>query len=246
MHAEDKMSSMSLAAVFSRPIHFNISPTVFFSIWIGILSLIILMVFAALREKKKRQEGLSRLAMDTGCEFFATPDEMLAMELAQIQIQQPRLGGETFRNVMRGSYGGLQSILGDVTMGAGKSRTMMTVASFKFPVAFPTFLVCAETLVWRLAEKVGYKDIDLDDAPEFSRRFFLHADDEAAVRTLFTRDLTLAFETSVAPGLFVCSSGPWLTVYHPNKMLTVEQCRELKVQAESVAEAFRRAKSARA
>lgn len=232
--------------IFRPSIHFDISPATFTSIWLGLLGLMILMVYAGVRARKQRREGLSRLAMESGCEFFETPDPSLAAELAEIQVQQPRLGAGTFRNVMRGSYGGSEFIMGDLTMGSGKQRAAMTVASFKFPSKFPTFFVCQEGLLWRLTEKLGYKDIDFEDAPEFSGRFFLHTDDEPETRALFKRDLTSAFETNIAPGLFVCSSGPWLTVYHPNRMLSVEQARELKMQAETVAEAFRRVKAATA
>jgi hypothetical protein len=205
----------------------------------------IAVVYAAFREGRQRREALERLALELGFEFIAKPDAALAAELASIKVQQQlSFAPASFNNILRGSYGGGPFVISDLTIGSGKNRSCMTVASFKFPADFPRFVLCPETLIWKLADKLGYKDLDFDEAPEFSRRVFLHADDEAAARALFKRDLTSAFETNIAPGLFVCSSGPWLTVYHPNKTLSAEQVRELKQQAETVAEAFRRVKAA--
>jgi hypothetical protein len=234
-----------VAALFFRPpMQFDISPVTFFSIWVGLLGLMILMLYAAARQRGQRRDGLSRLALETGFEFIERPDPAFAAELAQIQVQQSGFGSVSFSNVLRGSYSAREFVIADLAVGRGKNRSAMSVASFKFPTVFPRFVFCPETLIWRLADKVGYKDIDFEDAPEFSRRFFLHSDDETAARALFTRDLRSAFEANIAPGLFVCASGLWLTVYRPNKMLSVEQTRELRQQGEMVAEAFRRVKAA--
>jgi hypothetical protein len=231
---------------FARPqqIHFNISPAVFRALWIGFAALIVLMLYSRIRQLKQRTGGLRQLAMQSGYEFFEKPDAALDAELAAIQIQQPRIGSQRFQNVLRGSYGGHESILADLTFGQQKQRSYASIMSFKFPDTFPSFYLCPESTLWKLTEKLGNKDIDFDDAPEFSRKFFLHGKDEAAIRQFFKRDLTLAFESGVSGEYFVCTSGRWLTVYRPNRLLPVAQVLELKQKAEAVVEAFRKARPA--
>ena len=68
------------------------------------------------------------------------------------------------------------------------------------------------------AEKLGYADIDIDGAPDFSRRFFLHGQDQAAVRALFKPEVTQAFEQLDAKTQWsVSGSGQWL-VFSPARL----------------------------
>lgn len=240
------MMISQLIIQFARPqqIHFTISPTVFWAMWIGFAALIVLMLYSKIRQVKQRSEGLRQLAMQSGYEFFEKPDAALEADLAEIQIQQPRIGAQRFQNVLRGSYGGHESILADLTFGQQRQRSYASIMSFKFSEAFPDFYLCPESTLWKLTEKLGNKDIDFDDAPEFSRKFFLHGKDEAAIRQFFKRDLTLAFESGVSGEYFVCTSGRWLTVYRPNRLVPVAQVVDLKQKAEAVAEAFRKVRPA--
>jgi hypothetical protein len=104
-------------------------------------------------------------------------------------------------------------------------------------------MLCPENTLWHIAEKFGYKDIDIEGAPEFSRRFFLHGDNETAVRALFKPEVTQVFEQIDGGKYFVVSAwGEWLVV-HRGRLIPVPELRDFLQRAELMANAFRRART---
>ena len=236
-----KMLLLSMLA--PQKIHFDFPPWLFWAMWLGFLGLVFLMLNAKARELRKRREGLEQFGMERGLLFTEKPDDTLAEKLAPIQMgkleQRPR-----YRNILQGSGGGGEVIIADRTVGSGKSQSTSTVVAFKFAAPFPSFMLCPENLLWRLADKVGYSDIDFEGAPDFSRRFFLHGQDPEAVRALFKPEVTQAFEQlDSKSNCHVSGSGLWLVVYRPTGLIPVPELRDFLQQAESVANAFRRTQS---
>jgi hypothetical protein len=234
-------------ALAPRTVHFDLPPAVFSFLWVGLLAFMVLIVYAAVRARRKRRQALEQFAMESGFLFSETPDPGAAEELAQVHVSGPQTGLASrprFSNVLRGSAAGTEAIICDRTVGSGKSQSTSTIIAFKVPRPVPEFMLCHETMLWRLADKLGYSDIDLDGAPDFSRRFFLHGKDQAAVRALFTPDVTQAFE-QLAPTaeLYVCGAGSWLVFYRPGRLILVPEYREILQQAEMLVNAFRRAQS---
>ncbi len=241
------MATLLAFASAPQKIHYNLPPSFFFLLWFGFLALIVLIAWAAMRERRKRREALEQLAMESGFLFIDKPDDATASELAQVQVSGPQSGLASrprFSNVLRGSAAGTETIIADRTVGGGKSQSTSTIISFKFANPLPEFMLCRETLLWRVADKVGYSDIDLDAAPDFSRRYFLHGKDQAAVRALFRPEVTQAFEQLDAKSnLFVSGAGGWLTFYRPGRTIPVPELRDFLQQAEMLTNAFRRAQS---
>ncbi len=241
------MSTLLILALAPQKIHRDLPPTFFFLLWFGFLALILLIVWAAKREQRKRREALEQLAMESGFLFTEKPDDPSAQELQQIEISGAPGGYRPrFRNLLRGSAAGTEVIIADRTVGSGKSQSTSTIVAIKFPNALPSFMLCHENVLWRLADKLGYSDIDLDGAPDFSRRFFLHGKDQAAVRALFKPEVTQVFEQlDPKTRLYASAAGTWLVLYgRPGLLLPVEKIREFLQQAEIVANAFRRARGA--
>ena len=84
----------------------------------------------------------------------------------------------------------------------------------------------------------------IDGAPDFSRRFFLHGKDEAAVRALFKPEITQVFEQlDPKNNFYINSSGSWLVLTRQGRPIQPEQYREILQQAEPIASAFRRTQS---
>jgi tetratricopeptide (TPR) repeat protein len=86
--------------------------------------------------------------------------------------------------------------------GGGKhSRThTQTVARFNSPkLSLPAFDLRPEGLMSKLVQTLGYKDIDIEGAPTFSKMFQLRGQDDAAIRRLFT-----------APIVQYCERDKWL------------------------------------
>jgi hypothetical protein len=232
-----------LPAWAPAPLKMNLTPTGFLTIWLGALALLLAIVWAAAREKRKRREALEQLGMETGFLFSAKPDEMLQEKLAEISTPGPQPGRRSrFSNVLQGTAAGVEAMIADRTVGAGKSQQTSTVAAFNLATPLPEFMLVPENLLWRVAEKFGYSDIDIDGAPDFSRRFFLHGKDEAALRALFKPVVTEAFEQLDAKAnLYVSGSGQWLVVYRPGRTIPAAEIREFLQKAETVASAIRKA-----
>jgi hypothetical protein len=237
------MEMLLLCALAPKKVHYNPPPAVFWAVWLGILALVILVAYAAARERRKRREGFEQVAMEVGFLFTEKPDDALAEHLAQIKIASARPDFRPrFSHVLQGNAGGGEVIIGDRTVGAGKSQSTTTVFAFKFATPFPPFMLVPENLLWHIAEKLGYSDIDIDGAPDFSRRFFLHGQDEAAVRALFKPEVTQAFEQLDAKTQwYVSGSGQWLVFSRPGRRIRPQQIRELMQTAEPIVSAFRRA-----
>lgn len=225
--------------------HLVIPPWLFWTIWLGFLGLVLLMLYAKSLQTKKRREGLEQFGMENGFLFSEKPNDELAAHLAEIHFNVAQLEyNPRYGNALQGSAGGGDAVIADRIVGAGKNRTITTIVAFNMKTPLPTFMVCGENLLWRLADKVGYSDIDIEGAPDFSKRFFLHGKDEAAVRALFKPEVTQAFEQLDSKvHFYVSGSGPWLAVYRPGRLIPVQELRGFLQPAESLANAFRRARS---
>ncbi|HZY80049.1 MAG TPA: SulP family inorganic anion transporter, partial [Cyclobacteriaceae bacterium] len=85
-----------------------------------------------------------------------------------------------------------------LTEGAGsaKSDTHITVAHIsEIDLPVPDFALEPEGLWSKFSELVGGKDIDFEDHPAFSEKYYLRGNSESAVREFFTSDLIRFFES---------------------------------------------------
>ena len=223
-------------------VHFNLPPTFFWLIWGGILALFVLMVWAAARARQKRREALEQFGLESGFSFSAEADATIAEELAPVQLSLAGMAGRVgYRNILRGSRGGRQVVIADRVSGQGKSQTVTTLVATKFETPLPSFYLCAENFLLHIVEKLGYRDIDLEYAPEFSKRFFLHSDQPDEVKALFTTDVTSVFE-QLPPNSALCvqSGGQWVAVYRASRLASPEQLREMVDSAAGIADALHR------
>jgi hypothetical protein len=203
----------------------------------------VVIVYVAARQRRLRREGLAQFALESGFLFSEEPDAATAEELGHIHIAPAAFEERgRYSNVLRGSAGGIDAIVADRTVGGGKSQSTSTIVAFKNSTPIPAFMLCGENVLWHIAEKLGYSDIDIDGAPDFSRRFFLHGPDPAAIRDLFKPEVTQAFE-QIDPDKppYVSASGPWLIIYYPGRIIAPAELRDFLQKAASIAGAFRRA-----
>ncbi|HMJ71291.1 MAG TPA: SulP family inorganic anion transporter [Cyclobacteriaceae bacterium] len=88
----------------------------------------------------------------------------------------------------------------DMTLTEGalqaKSDTHITVAHIsETDMPIPDFALEPEGLWSKFSELVGGKDIDFIDHPDFSKKYYLRGNNEAAVREFFSEDLVRFFES---------------------------------------------------
>ncbi len=230
------------------PLHFSLPAWLFLATWIGILALFASMFWAVVREKRKRREALQRFALESGFNFFDQPEPDLAARLVELNASPMSLQIDArYANVLRGSIDGQDAVIADRSVREGKGRATTTVVAVHCEPSLPPFFLCTENILYRLAEKVGYSDINLESAPVFSRRYLLHSDKPEQVRAIFTRDVTAVFEELPEKhGLYFQASGAWLAVYRANRTLPVSELHDVLTIAGKVSAAFRRAQRASA
>ncbi len=233
-----------LLAFWTR--HSTLPPTVGFLVVAGFIAFFVLVLWAAARQTRKRREALEQFAMESGFAFSAEADPGVADELADLRMAPAGMEARVrYANVLRGSRGGREVIIADRTVGSGKSQSTNMIVATRLSAPLPTFYLCAENILVRLIEKLGFADIDMEGAPEFSRRFFLHGEKPDEVRALFTADVTLVFEgLPNDPMLVVTGSGRWLVISRMGQVVPGPKLRELLDTAGRIAEALQRSQTA--
>lgn len=224
----------------------TLPPKVGFLVVAGFVAFFVLVIWAAARAKRKRREELEQFALESGFAYSPEADPGTTAQLAELKMSP--VGVETrvrYENVLRGSRGGREVVMADRTTGGGKSQSTSTIVATRFSSPLPAFYLCAENVLFRIIEKLGFSDIDIESAPEFSRRYFLHGEKPDEVRALFSRDVTLMLEQLPNDAtLMVMGSGPWLVVSKMNQLIPVQQLRELVETATRISEALQRGQTA--
>lgn len=99
-----------------------------------------------------------------------------------------------------------------VGAGRGGSTYRLTVALFEFPrPLFPAFTLRQEGVFDRVGEAAGWEDIDIPGAEEFSGRYRLSGEDEAAIRAFWTPSRLASF--SLPSGSKAEARGKYLALY---------------------------------
>jgi hypothetical protein len=148
---------------------------------------------------KKRIEALGRLALEMRWTFSPGRDETLPSSLGQ-GFHLFSLGhSKRASNVMRGSTSRGRAIIFDYqyTIGRGKERrtSHRTVLCLGFEgKPIPRFALRPENVLHKIGAAFGYRDIDFESFPEFSKRYLLRGEDEMAIRDFFNAGVISFFE----------------------------------------------------
>lgn len=145
----------------------------------------------------RRRKELEELAASMGLEY--SPEGPGVAELEATGLELFRLGrSRRATNLVgvRGAAAGIRVFDYRYVTGGGKSSQAhnFTLALIESRCAVPRFELKPESLLYKLGEAVGFKDIDLPSFPEFSDKYRLTGPDEAAVRAFFTPQRAAWFE----------------------------------------------------
>jgi len=188
--------------------------------------------------QKKRSQDLARVAQELGLQFQAEEEKAALPDRgfdALPLFQQSR----SRSNFVHGRRALGEMFLADVRVGSGKQSYTQTAACFHLAGRrLPAFELSPESWAHKIAQAFGYKDIDFESSPEFSKSYLLRGEDEAAVRELFGADL-LNFFTG-EKGWTVVGAGDWLCVYRHARTVGAKDIRSFLEQAEAVAQPFAR------
>lgn len=145
----------------------------------------------------RRQSRLAQLAQEHGWRY-QRQIEWDASNLRHFHFFDTR-PIEYKENIIQGAYPVLDARweIADITFDEGALLATevyrSTIETVELPVALPVFALEREGRLDRVFERVihipGQVDVDFPEHPAFSRRFWLHGDDEAAIRRFFTPQL---------------------------------------------------------
>jgi len=202
------------------------------------LALFITLIIWSILYAKKRSQDLAAAAQQLGFTFMGNiwHGPVLNPQFKTSLLQ--RTNG-SFKNVMVGMSGSLQTIVFDYKYQVGKSTITQTLACFAHNIQFPPFALKPEGIFDRLGDAIVHNDIDFDSHPEFSRRYVLKSPDEASARRFFT-PAVLSYMEQIFPEMKwnIETSGINLFLYRPGRTVSPADLSTFLQQTSSVATAL--------
>ena len=121
----------------------------------------------------KRREAMAALAAKLGLQFMPHKDRYMPKRYRF--LDKLRRGRDRYAyNVLSGRYQGHEVLMFDYhyKTGSGKNTHHYYFSFFilQLPASFPELIVCPEGIFSKIAQAVGYDDIDFE-SHEFSRKF---------------------------------------------------------------------------
>ena len=164
-------------------------------------------------------------AESNGFSYEEKASDPLAIGLPKIELFNRGHSRHT-SNILTGAFEGSQVRIFDYryTTGSGKNshthhQTIVAVDTGGVPL--PSFTLAPENFFHKIGQVFGYLDIDFDDFPEFSNRYLLRSDNEAAIRGLFDARIIDAYMNGLACNIEVRDG--WLFVFKASRRMKPEQ-----------------------
>lgn len=104
-----------------------------------------------------------------------------------------------------------------------KEDLKATFLLFESPIKLPVFVLDKEDLRTTIYQWVGFNDINFDNNPDFSRRFYLSGNDKKAIRKVFTPELIYFFESH--PIFHIESNGSHLLIKGKNRLSSIHEIK---------------------
>jgi carbonic anhydrase len=196
---------------------------------IGILAIVGLIIFVAHKFEKARRRQLQAVADQLGLQFHPNGDTAIQNAIGQLRLFNQGHGRQT-RNMLSGRTEDVDvAIFGyRYKTGGGKHQHthQQTVISFQSShLSLPEFELRPEHMFHKIGQAFGYKDIDVDSHPEFSKRYVLRSQNEGAIRDLFTPEILEFFESQ--KGVSIEAANDRLIYYRAGKRIKPENVRSL-------------------
>ena len=185
----------------------------------------------------KRRKELELFAASAGLAFEPDADRLPRLEESGLELFTQG-HSRKYKNLMVTSGAGAERVYFfdySYLTGSGKQRRthQFTPACFEFrETLFPRFELRPETFLDKLGEMIGFADIDVAGAPEFSKRYRLTGQDKAAVLAFFGPRTVSFFEQH--PGWRAQASGGRIVLFGREGLIPVnvyrdymEECKDL-------------------
>ncbi len=140
---------------------------------VGFLAVVIVVGVVSYISAQKRREAMAALASRLGLRFSPHRDRSLARQYEF--LDKLRAGRDRYAyNILSGTYQGHEVLVFDYhyKTGSGKNTHHHHFSFFvlQIPASFPELIIAPEGFFSKIAQAVGYDDIDFE-SHEFSRKF---------------------------------------------------------------------------
>ena len=173
-------------------------PWMFFAAFGGFLLLFAAIFFFVWWSEKKRAEAFSFLALKYGFEFRRKADAGLINSLSPFALFNKGRGKKAYNQLNMKKDNNTWTIFDyKYTVGSGKNSSTynQSVAYIKIPdLKLPCFSLTPESFFHKIGDMFGYSDIDFNDHPVFSDKYFLKGPKEDEIRDLFSSEILTYFE----------------------------------------------------
>ena len=164
-------------------------------IWVGIAGVAGAVIFCSNYFDKKRREAIAESLSRMGFSFEPGPKPPSWFSASHLPLFE-RGRNESAKNIGKLKVGNreLQYFDYRYTTGSGKNKSThhFSVLCLSGDLNLPEFTLGPEDIFSKIAQGLGYDDIDVAAAPEFSKKFVLRGADKEAIQRLFTVEATQA------------------------------------------------------
>ena len=147
---------------------------------VGFIAIIVVVSVLAYISAGKRREAMAKLAAELGLRFAPNKNWDIAKRYSF--LDKLRVGSNRYAfNILNGNYKGYDVIVFDYhyRTGSGKNTQHHYISFFvlHLPVSFPELVIGPEDIFSKMAQAIGYDDIDFE-SHEFSRKFCVRSPDK--------------------------------------------------------------------
>ena len=191
-------------------------------------------VLSSLFSKKRRQEGLARVAQEMG---FTYSPEAIGMENLPLRGLPFFARSNRVSNLLQGVVASGRIVLIDCRVVIGRTVYSQTVGCLQLAgKEFPSFELRPESFWLKIGSPFGYQDINFPENDSFSNNFQLGGENEAAVRGVFHSSVRSYFDQH--RGWNVEGRGEWLAIYKEAEVVSPPKLRGFIEESQQIARVF--------
>jgi hypothetical protein len=188
------------------------------------------------RVLNSRQKALSKLASTTGMMF--SPEKTMERNGRMRAFQFAAKGRVNYTyNLITGNFGQIPfeycEMQYDADLETQSATAELGMMMFRPAIKPPAFTLEQEGFMDKLAELGGYNDIDFDAYPDFSSKFLLKGENEAAVRQFFGDEMIHLLEKDSQ--YHIESDGEIIIIYRFDRKIDINKIKQLFDFAEKLA-----------
>jgi hypothetical protein len=213
----------------------EISPT--FLLYALIIGGVLLWLWLQHRGEEKRKEVIKELCLRTGFTFDPGPADLKTDWFTLPLFSRGRNRRATNLGTKKSNNSSLVFFDYRFTTGSGKSQStnkVFVVAKYG-TFSLPEFTLAPEDFFSKVAQAVGYHDIDFEHDPEFSKRYVLRGKDEELIRKTFNISITRALTQQQSCQLEGNANG---IIWFTRKRPTVEEIPETLQKVQTILDLF--------